>query len=220
MFIITINSRLNLFERFRKLIIELDIIQCVIDFAYHDSIRLRKNISWADQNLHFASTHDLINSFMNTSNLINILQTSVESDSKIDQSITLSSKQSTMKMIDILLIEKFISTIRLIIETFFIVSAINDNLDRKNSKTHFLFDLSNRSFFEMNSLHSKQTLFVYIAYSQSEMMLYIRFICCQRNSISTRSEQFSCASKKRRMIDEAVVINFAQNCSIAWFFYS
>jgi hypothetical protein len=185
-----------------------------------DSIRLRKKINWADRNRHFASTHDLINSSMNTSSLVSILQTSVESDSKIDQSITLSSEQSTMKMIDILLIEKFISTIRLIIETFFIVSAISDDLDRKNSKIHFLFNLSNRNLFEMSSLHSKQALSVYIAYNQSEMMLYIRFICCQRSSISTRSEQFSYASKKRRMIDEAVVINLAQNCSVAWFFYN
>jgi hypothetical protein len=120
-----------------------------------------------------------------------------------------------MKMINILLIEKFISTIRLIIETFSIVSAINDDLDRKNSKIHLLFDLSNRSLFEMSSLHSKQALSVYIAYSQSEMMLYIRFICCQRSSINIRSEQLNCASKKRRMIDETIVINLAQNCSIA-----
>jgi hypothetical protein len=119
-----------------------------------------------------------------------------------------------MKMIDILLIEKFISTIRLIIETCFIVLTINDDLDRKNSKIHFLFDFSNRSFFEMSSLHSKQVLFVYIAYNQSEMMLYIRIICCQRSSINTSSEQLSCASKERRMINEAVVINLAQNCSI------
>jgi hypothetical protein len=85
----------------------------------------------------------------------------------------------------------------------------------KNSKIHFLFDLSIRSLFEMNSLHSKQALSVYIAYSQSEMMLCIRFICCQRSSISIRSGQLSCASKERRMIDEAVVISLAQDCSVA-----
>ncbi len=105
-------------------------------------------------------------------------------------------------------------------DEFFIVSATSDDLDRKNSKTHSLFDLSIRSLFEMNSLHSKQALSVYIAYSQSEMMLCIRSICCRRSSINARSEQFSCASRKRRMIDEAVVISLVQDCSVAWLFYS
>jgi hypothetical protein len=105
-------------------------------------------------------------------------------------------------------------------DEFFIISTINDDLDRKNSKINFLFDFSIRSFFEMSSLHSKQALFVYIAYNQSKIMLCIQSICCQRSSINTRSEQFSYASKKRSMIDEAIVINLAQDCSVAWFFYN
>ncbi len=105
-------------------------------------------------------------------------------------------------------------------DEFSIVSATSDDLDRKNSKTHFLFDLSIRSLFEMSSLHSKQALSVYTAYSQSEMMLCIRSICCRRSPISARSEQPSCASGERRMIGGAVVISLAQDCSIAWLFYS
>jgi hypothetical protein len=73
----------------------------------------------------------------------------------------------------------------------------------------FLIQSFDQKFFEMSSLFSNQALSVYIAYNQSKMMLCIRSICCQRSSINTRSEQFSCASKKRRMIDEAVVISHA-----------
>jgi hypothetical protein len=51
-------------------------------------------------------------------------------------------------------------------------------------------------------------------------MMNILFICCRRSSIIIRSEQLSYAFKMCRMIDEGIVINFAQNCSVAWLFYS
>ncbi len=58
---------------------------------------------------------------------------------------------------------------------FFIVSAINNDFDRKNSKIHFLFDLSIRSFFEMSSLHSKQALSVYIEHTFKEIIIRFAF---------------------------------------------
>jgi hypothetical protein len=104
-------------------------------------------------------------------------------------------------------------------DEFSIVSATNDDLDRKNSNSSLIRSFDQECF-EMSSLLSNQASSVYIAYNQSQMMLCIRFICCQRSSISTRSEQLSCTSKKRRMIDGAVVINLAQNCSVAWLSYN
>jgi hypothetical protein len=74
--VIAINSNVSLTECLRKLCAKMNIIQRELDFAYHDSIRLQKNIIRACRD-HSVLIFELINSSTNTSTLINILQFSI-----------------------------------------------------------------------------------------------------------------------------------------------
>jgi hypothetical protein len=74
--VIAVNSNVSLIECLRKLCAKMNIIQRKLDSAYHDSIRLRKNIIRACRD-HSALIFELINSSMNISRLINILQFSI-----------------------------------------------------------------------------------------------------------------------------------------------
>ncbi len=74
--IVIINSFFDLIKCFCKLVTNLDIIQREINFAYHDLIRLRENIIRVCKN-HFVLIHDLINSSINISSLMHILQTNI-----------------------------------------------------------------------------------------------------------------------------------------------
>jgi hypothetical protein len=74
--VIAINLNVSLTECFRKLCAKMNIIQRKLDSVYHDSIRLRENIIWTCRN-HSVLIFELINSSMNISQLINILQFSI-----------------------------------------------------------------------------------------------------------------------------------------------
>ncbi len=74
--VIAVNSNVSLIECLRKLCAKMNIIQRKLDSAYHDSIRLRKNIIRTCRN-HSALIFELINSSMNISTLINTLQFSI-----------------------------------------------------------------------------------------------------------------------------------------------
>ncbi len=74
--VIAANSNVSLIECLRKLCAKMNIIQRELDSVYHDSIRLRKNIIRACKD-HSALIFELINSSMNISKLINILQFSI-----------------------------------------------------------------------------------------------------------------------------------------------
>jgi hypothetical protein len=74
--VIAANSNVSLIECLRKLCAKMNIIQRELDSAYHDSIRLRKNIIRACRD-HSVLIFELINSSMNISTLINILQFSI-----------------------------------------------------------------------------------------------------------------------------------------------
>ncbi len=74
--VIAANSNVSLIECLRKLCAKMNTIQRELDSAYHDSIRLRENIIRACRD-HSALIFELINSSMNISTLINILQSSI-----------------------------------------------------------------------------------------------------------------------------------------------
>jgi hypothetical protein len=74
--VIAANSNVSLIECLRKLCAKMNTIQRELDSAYHDSIRLRKNIIRACRD-YSALIFELINSSMNISKLINILQSSI-----------------------------------------------------------------------------------------------------------------------------------------------
>ncbi len=74
--VIAVNSNVSLTECLRKLCAKMNTIQRKLDSAYHDSIRLRENIIRACRD-HSALIFELINSSMNISKLINILQFSI-----------------------------------------------------------------------------------------------------------------------------------------------
>ncbi len=74
--VIAVNSNVSLIECLRKLCAKMNTIQRELDSAYHDSIRLRKNIIRTCRD-HSALIFELINSSMNISTLINILQFSI-----------------------------------------------------------------------------------------------------------------------------------------------
>jgi hypothetical protein len=74
--VIATNSNVSLIECLRKLCAKMNTIQRELDSAYHDSIWLRKNIIRTCRD-HSALIFDLINSSMNISRLINILQFSI-----------------------------------------------------------------------------------------------------------------------------------------------
>ncbi len=67
--------------------IEFNVIQRECDSAYQDSTRLRKTIIRVCKN-YFALIHDLINSSMKISSLINILQTSIVNYEMIKKTFT------------------------------------------------------------------------------------------------------------------------------------
>jgi hypothetical protein len=74
--VIAANSNVSLIECLRKLCAKMNTIQRRLDSAYHDSIRLRENIIRTYRN-HSTLIFELINSSMNISTLINILQFSI-----------------------------------------------------------------------------------------------------------------------------------------------
>ncbi len=74
--VVAVNSNVSLIECLRKLCAEMNTIQRELDSAYHDSIRLRENIIRTCRN-HSILIFELINSSMNISTLINILQFSI-----------------------------------------------------------------------------------------------------------------------------------------------
>jgi hypothetical protein len=74
--VIAINSNVSLTECLRKMCFQMNIIQRDLNSAYHDSTRLRKNIIRACRD-YSALIFELINSLMNTSILVNILQSSI-----------------------------------------------------------------------------------------------------------------------------------------------
>jgi hypothetical protein len=74
--VIAVNSNVSLIECLCKLCAKMNTIQRELDSAYHDSIRLRENIIRTCRN-HSALIFELINSSMNISKLINILQSSI-----------------------------------------------------------------------------------------------------------------------------------------------
>jgi hypothetical protein len=74
--VIAANSNVSLIECLRKLCAKMNTIQRELDSAYHDSIRLRENIIRACKD-HSVLIFELINSSMNISTLINILQSSI-----------------------------------------------------------------------------------------------------------------------------------------------
>ncbi len=74
--VIAANSNVSLIECLRKLCAKMNTIQRKLDSAYHDSIRLRENIIRAYRD-HSVLIFELINSSMNISKLINILQSSI-----------------------------------------------------------------------------------------------------------------------------------------------
>ncbi len=70
------NQSLLLSECLQKMCLEINIIQRELDFAFYDSIHLRKNIIKICRN-HFALINDLNNASINVSNLINNLHISI-----------------------------------------------------------------------------------------------------------------------------------------------
>ncbi len=74
--VIAINSNVSLIECLRKMCFQMNTIQRDLNSAYHDSIRLRKNIIRICRD-HSVLIFELINSSMNTFILMNILQSSI-----------------------------------------------------------------------------------------------------------------------------------------------
>jgi hypothetical protein len=74
--VIAINSNVSLNECLRKMWSQMNIIQRDLNSAYHDSIRLRRNIIRVYRD-HSALIFALINSSMNIVILMNILQSSI-----------------------------------------------------------------------------------------------------------------------------------------------
>jgi hypothetical protein len=74
--VIAINSNVSLIKCLRTMCFQMNTIQRDLNSAYHDSIRLRKNIIRICRN-HSILIYELINSSTNTSSLMNTLQSSI-----------------------------------------------------------------------------------------------------------------------------------------------
>jgi hypothetical protein len=85
--VVTINSNVSLIECFRKMCSQMNTIQRDLNPAYHDSIRLRKNIIRICRS-HSALIYEIINSSMKIFALMNTLQSSIISYEVIRKSFT------------------------------------------------------------------------------------------------------------------------------------